>query len=80
MSTTETPERYKYQPLKGDQRQRLRQEAATDYAAGSSIRAVADHLTEKYGSVSFGLARDLLLEAKVPLRSKTSGLHRPRPS
>ncbi|MEU0950663.1 hypothetical protein ABZ379_49870 [Streptomyces canus] len=74
--TEEVRERFKYQPCKGETRERMRAEAAQDYAAGSSIRAVAAHLSERYGSVSFGLTRDLLLEAKVPLRSKTSGLHR----
>ncbi|MFF4900529.1 helix-turn-helix domain-containing protein [Streptomyces sp. NPDC001068] len=76
--TTETTQRYRYQPLKGAQRDRIRAEAAEDYESGSSIRSVAARLTERYGSVSFGLARDLLLEAEVPLRSKTSRLHRTR--
>ncbi|MDH6489587.1 helix-turn-helix domain-containing protein [Streptomyces sp. SAI-127] len=76
MTEDQVRERFKYQPCKGETRERMRAEAAKDYAAGSSIRAVADHLSERYGSVSFGLTRDLLLEAKVPMRSRTSGLHR----
>ncbi|MGX1301416.1 hypothetical protein RKD35_002904 [Streptomyces albogriseolus] len=76
--TTSTLPRNKWQPVKGAARERMRAQAAKDYAAGSSIRAVAAHLSEQWGPVSFGLARDLLHEAKVPMRSRTNGLHRPR--
>ncbi|WP_327594626.1 helix-turn-helix domain-containing protein [Streptomyces chartreusis] len=78
MTTSTLPQRVKWQPVKGDARERMRAQAAKDYAAGSSIRAVAAHLSEQWGPVSFGLARDLLHEAKVPMRSRTSGLRRPR--
>ncbi|MFD5571972.1 helix-turn-helix domain-containing protein [Streptomyces cadmiisoli] len=78
MNTYTEPRRVKWQPVKGDARDRMRTQAAKDYEDGSSIRAVAAHLSEQWGPVSFGLARDLLLEAKVPMRSKTSRLHRPR--
>ncbi|MFF1467977.1 helix-turn-helix domain-containing protein [Streptomyces mirabilis] len=76
MTTDTMPTRAKWQPVKGEHRQRMRAEAAKDYVDGSSIRAVAAHLSERYGPVSFGLARDLLLEAEVPMRSRTSGLRR----
>ncbi|MFJ4469508.1 helix-turn-helix domain-containing protein [Streptomyces sp. NPDC089424] len=79
MSTDVQPTRAKWQPVRGDARARMRAQAATDYATGSSIRAVAAHLSEHWGPVSFGLARDLLLEADVPMRSKSSTRRRPRP-
>jgi hypothetical protein len=75
MSTDAMP-RAKWQPVKGAARDRMRSDAAKDYMAGSSIRAVAAHLSEQYGPVSFGLARDLLHEAEVPMRSRASRLHR----
>ncbi|MDI9836221.1 helix-turn-helix domain-containing protein [Streptomyces sp. KAU_LT] len=69
--SSNTPEpRAKWQAVKGENRDRMRQQAAKDYRDGSSIRAVAAHLSEMWGPVSFGLTRALLLEARVPLRSK----------
>jgi hypothetical protein len=58
----------------------MREEAARDYEAGSSVRAVAAHLAERWGHCSFGLAWDLLHEARVPMRSKTAGLRRRPPA
>ncbi|MEV0016614.1 helix-turn-helix domain-containing protein [Streptomyces tendae] len=62
--------REKWQPVKDEDRARMRDQAAKDYEAGSSIRAVADHLSQEWGHVSFGLAWDLLHEAEVPMRSR----------
>jgi hypothetical protein len=76
MTDTPAPSRVKWQPVKGDVRDRMRTEAAQDYNAGSSIRAVAAHLSERYGPVSFGLARDLLHEARVPMRSRNTRARR----
>jgi len=70
--TTETTQRRKWQPVRGEARDRMRKEAAQDYLAGSSVRAVAAHLSERHGPVSFGLARDLLHEAQVPMRSRNA--------
>jgi hypothetical protein len=74
--STEPIQRSRHERLTGRDRARLREEAARDYAARSSIRAVAAHLRERYGSVSYGLARTLLLEAGVPLRPKSVGKRR----
>lgn len=50
---------------KGDDRAQLRTDLAKAYIGGASIRALAaEH------DLSYGLARDLLLEADVALRSR----------
>ncbi|MGW3971128.1 helix-turn-helix domain-containing protein [Streptomyces ardesiacus] len=79
MTTYARPKREKWQPVQGEDRDRIRAQAVKDYEAGSSIRAVAAHLAEEWGPVSFGLVWDLLHEAEVPMRSRTSRLNRPRP-
>lgn len=78
--TTSTPPRAKWQPITDEDRARMRAQAAKDYEAGSSVRAVAAHLSEQWGHVSFGLVWDLLHEAEVPMRSRTTGLRRRPPS
>jgi Helix-turn-helix domain len=51
--------------LRGEERDKVRAAAKKDYDGGASIRDVAaEH------NVSFGLARTLLLEADVELRTR----------
>jgi hypothetical protein len=52
--------------LRGEERDKVRAAAKKDYDGGASIRDVAAQ-----HNVSFGLARTLLLEAKVTLRTRT---------
>lgn len=55
--------------LKGTERAAARAKAAELYAAGCTIRSVAEQLGRSYGS-----ARGLLLEAKVTLRARGGSL------
>jgi transposase len=51
--------------LTGDQREAARQEMATQYAAGLSIRAIAEQAGRSYGAV-----RQCLIEAGVEMRPR----------
>lgn len=51
--------------LKGEARLAIGRELAKAYAAGASIRAVAE-----FADLSYGTARTLLLEQKVKLRTR----------
>lgn len=58
-------ERAKGQRIRGTDRERLKATLAKQYAAGSTIRALAaEH------HVSIGLSRNLLVEAGVQFRSR----------
>lgn len=62
-----------YRPrLKGEERARTARELARRYAAGASIRTVADEQ-----GMSYGTTRKLILEAKVPLRGRGGRVRRP---
>ncbi|NGO67846.1 helix-turn-helix domain-containing protein [Streptomyces boncukensis] len=72
MSETVTPRRgarqgSEYRPrLRGEEREEMRKTLAKKYKAGASIRDLAaEH------NLSYGLARHLLIEAKVPLRGRS---------
>jgi hypothetical protein len=51
--------------LTGDARDIARQKAADLYSRGATIQSVARELGRSYG-----LARELLIEARVPLRAR----------
>lgn len=57
--------------LTGDERATTRAKAAALYAQGCTIRSVAAELGRSYGNT-----RDLLLEAKVPMRAKGGGIRK----
>ncbi|MBA0053487.1 transcriptional regulator [Streptomyces sp. AJS327] len=56
-----------YRPrLRGDEREEMRRTLAKKYGAGASIRTLASE-----HSLSYGLTRHLLVEAKVTLRGRS---------
>lgn len=61
--------RTRYARLTGTQRDTARQHAAHLYGQGATIQSVAREI-----GGSYGLARTLLLEAKVTLRGRGGGL------
>ena len=59
--------------LTGEHRDRARKRAAELYVQGCTIQSVARQLGRSYG-----LARELLLEAGVTLRARGGSIRRPR--